>query len=71
MPVSERATAGNDLTILIVSNSLELPYPVDKLQVAHMITLVNQDTINAVIKLAERQFMQYISPFSYRRHRQR
>lgn len=45
MPISERAATGNDIIVLVVTNSLELPYPVNKLQVAHMVTLVSQDTV--------------------------
>lgn len=64
MPVSERPPTGNDRTTRVVANRLELPHPVNQLQVAHMITLVKQDTINVVIQTIESQFTQDISPFS-------
>lgn len=40
VPVSEWSPAGNDVTIRVVTNGLELPYPVNQLQVSHMLTLV-------------------------------
>ena len=40
VPVGEWAPAGNDVTIRVVTDSLELPYPLNKLQVSHMPTLV-------------------------------
>lgn len=40
VPVSEWTPAGNDVTIRVVTNSLELPYPVNQLQLSHMLTLV-------------------------------
>jgi len=47
--LSERAPAGNNVTILFVTDSLELPYPVNKFQVADMLILVDKDAVNAVI----------------------
>ena len=41
MPVSERTPARHDVTILIITDSLELPYAVNKLQVTHMLILVS------------------------------
>ena len=49
VPVSERAPAWNDVTIQRVTDSLELPYAVNQLQVAHMLPLVDKDAVNAVI----------------------
>ena len=49
VPVSERAPSWNNLTIRFVTDSLELPYPVNKLQVADMLILVDKDAVNAVI----------------------
>ena len=41
VPVSERTPAWHDVAILIATNSLELPYTVNKLQVTHMLILVS------------------------------
>jgi len=41
VPVSERTPAGHDVTIPIITDSLELPYTVNKLQVTHMLILVS------------------------------
>ena len=58
VPVSQRTPAGNDVAIFFVTDGLELPYAVNKLQVTHMLILVSQDAINAVIESAERQLIQ-------------
>jgi len=58
--VSQWTPAGNDVAILIVTDGLELPHAVNKLQVTHMLTLVSLDAINAVIVPAERQLTQGI-----------
>ena len=60
VPVSQRPPAGNDGAIFFVTDGLELPYAVNKFQVTHMLILVSQDAINAVIEPAERQLMQGI-----------
>ena len=60
VPISQRPPAGNDVAILIVTDGLELPYAVNKLQVTHMLILVGQDAINAVIDPAEGQLIQGI-----------
>ena len=41
VPVSERTPARHDVAILIITDSLELPYTVNKLQVTHMLILVS------------------------------
>ena len=69
VPVSQRTPAGNDVAILFVTDGLELPYAVNKFQVTHMLILVSQDAIDAVIEPAEGQLIQGISPFSNRRQR--
>jgi hypothetical protein len=61
--VSERPAAGNDIAILVVTNSFEFPDRVDQLQVAHMLTLLAQNTIDEVIGPAERQFSHSVSAF--------
>ena len=61
MPVSERAPAGNDITIWVVTHSLELPHPVNQLQVSYMLTLVCKDELNVIVEPVEYQFVHGIS----------
>ena len=60
VPISQRPPTGNDVAILIVTDGLELPYAVNKLQVTHMLILVSQDAINVVIDPADSQLIQGI-----------
>lgn len=53
--VRQRAPSGNDVAILIVTDGLELPHAINKLQVTQMLTLFRQEAINAVIDPTKRQ----------------
>ena len=54
--IGQRPTTGNDVSVFLIADGLELPDRIDKLQISHMVALIRLNPVDQIIDLGKRQF---------------